>query len=116
MAAQTTNELARVRYWQGQLLTAEDLRTQLESDEELRRLHNRAMHRAYGVAIGLGAALDGAALKLDCGMAYDCAGRGLVVQEERRVPLPKEADAPQTLVLAYDPASADGVSLTWKPP
>ncbi|HTV23568.1 MAG TPA: hypothetical protein VMG12_32990, partial [Polyangiaceae bacterium] len=47
-------DLERVRYWQGQLLTAADLREQVATDAELRRLHDRFAHRAAGIAIGLG--------------------------------------------------------------
>ncbi len=122
MAAQTTTELERVRYWQGQLLASGDLQTQLRVDEELRRLHNRAVHEAYGIAIGLGIAidqearLDQGALKLPCGMAYDCAGRALIVEEERTIPLPPPvANKLMALVLSYDPTSVDGIALTWKP-
>src|ERR1044071_5102583 len=133
MAAQTTTELERVRYWQGQLLASGDLQTQLRVDEELRRLHNRAVHEAYGIAIGLGSAIEpdnalpGSAiehkvkiengkLKLPCGLAYDCAGRALIVEEERTIPLPPPAtDKTMTLILSYDPTSADGIALTWKP-
>jgi hypothetical protein len=121
MAGETITELERVRYWQGQLLASADLQTQLRVDEELRRLHNRAVHQAYGVAIGLGIADDDAAkledgkLKLPCGMAYDCAGRGLIVEEERTIPLPVPVTDNLTLVLAYDPASVDGIALRWMP-
>ena len=49
------NQLERVRYWQGQLLAAGDLQTQMRVVAELRRQHNRAVHSAYGIAIGLSA-------------------------------------------------------------
>jgi hypothetical protein len=112
MAAHTTTGLERVRYWQGQLLASGDLQTQLRVDEELRRLHNRAVHQAYGIAIGLTPTLDEDKLTLGCGMAYDCAGRGLIVEADREIPLPAEVTGPMTLVLAYDPSSVDGISLT----
>src|SRR5262245_14224471 len=115
MAVQTITELERVRYWQGQLLALDDLQTQLAVDEELRRLHNRAAHQAYGVAIGLTSTLDAGTFKLTCGMAYDCAGRALIVEADREVPLPSLVTNKLTLVLSYDPASVHGVALTWKP-
>lgn len=115
MSAQTRDELARVRYWQGQLLTAGDLSTQLAAEEELRRLHNRAVHEAYGVAVGLGATLEGDVLKLECGAAYDCNGRSLLLRTERRIDLPADPATSTTLVLSRDPAQPDGVTLTWKP-
>jgi hypothetical protein len=123
MAARTTTELQRIRYWQGQLLASGDLQTQLLVNEELRRLHNRALHQAHGVAIGLALERDEVTgelkqdaetgnLRLGCGMAYDCAGRELIVGKDREIPPPPEL--PMTLVIAYDPTSVDGVVLTWK--
>jgi hypothetical protein len=114
-ALQTTTELARVRYWQGQLLASQDLQTQLKVDEELRRLHNRAVHGAYGIAIGLTPTLNAGSIKLTCGMAYDCAGRGLIVETDRAIPLPAEVTRSMTLTIAYDSTSVHGISLTWKP-
>src|SRR4051794_35518570 len=110
MAAATMRELERVRYWQGQLLASGDLRTQIGSDAELRTLHNRALHRAYGIAIGLTPSLVDGALKLTCGMAYDCNGYALVVEPERMIALPlPPAAGSLILVLSRDPASSDGV-------
>jgi hypothetical protein len=114
MAAQMTNELTRIRYWQGQLLAAGDLQTQLFVDEELRRLHNRVVHHAYGVAIGLEAKLEDGEFTLGCGLAYDCAGRALIVAADRVIPLPTPV-TDQALVIAYDPNSVDGIALAWKP-
>ena len=129
MAANTTTQLERVRYWQGQLLGSGDLQTQLGTDEELRRLHNREVHNAYGIAIGLAREkdleknknekglelLDERTLNLPCGMAYDCAGRALIVEEDRPVRLPTPVTDRITLVLSFDSRSADGILLTWRP-
>src|SRR5947209_6123609 len=92
MAARTMRELERVRYWQGQLLAAQDLQAQIASDAQLRALHNRALHRTFGIAAGLEAsnvvekvARDGAVterhkLNVACGIAYDCDGHMLLLQ------------------------------------
>lgn len=124
MVVQNTTELERVRYWQGQLLASGDLETQLRVDQEMRRLHNRAVHQAYGVAIGLTLERDETTseIKLDeegrvnlfCGMAYDCAGRELILQSNRAIPLPPQF--PMTLVITRDGASTDGIALNWKEP
>jgi hypothetical protein len=125
MAVSKTNELERVRYWQGQLLASGDLETQLRVDEEMRRLHNRDVHQAYGIAIGLELETDqatppnlildeGGNLHLSCGMAYDCAGRELILQSDRVIPLPLQF--PTSLVLTRDQASVDSVALSWKAP
>jgi hypothetical protein len=120
--AQNPRELERVRYWQGQLLASADLNTQLRVDQELRRLHNRLLHQPYGIAIGLELELDETAkLKLDdddnvtvnCGLAYDCAGRELILQTSRAIALPDEF--PSTLVITRDETAPDGIALRWKP-
>jgi hypothetical protein len=122
--AQSSLELERIRYWQGQLLASEDLTTQLRVDQELRRLHNHALHDSYGIAIGLELERDEVTgeikidsdenLNLICGLAYDCSGRELVLQSNRALPLPP--DFPMTLVIRRDDNSIDGIALTWKRP
>jgi hypothetical protein len=110
--ASASSELARVRYWQGQLLGSGDLQTQVQSDQELRRLHDLVVHRAFGIAIGLTATLADGALTLGCGMAYDCTGRALVVERDRTLPLPSSADrgslarSPDNTVVRADSGAA----------
>lgn len=109
-------QLERIRYWQGQLLSSGDLQRQMAVVAELRRQHNRAVHNAYGIAMGLtlGDISEGV-LPLSCGLAYDCSGRELMVPVGRMVPLPVPTiTAPQLLFLAYDSNLGD-VSLTWQP-
>ncbi len=109
-------QLERIRYWQGQLLSSGDLQKQMAVVAELRRQHNRAVHRAYGIAMGLtlGDISDGA-LPLSCGLAYDCSGRELMVPVGRAVPMPVPAiTTPYLLLIAYD-ANLGDVSVTWQP-
>jgi len=116
MAMNPPIQLERVRYWQGQLLASGDLELQMRVVAELRRLHNQAVHSAYGIAIGLSAkkiAEDSVALT--CGLAYDCSGRELIVPEETEVPLPSAPfTVPQLLTLAYNTA-AGRATLQWQP-
>ncbi len=109
-------QLERIRYWQGQLLSSGDLQKQMAVVAELRRQHNRAVHSAYGIAMGLTLGdISDSALPLSCGLAYDCSGRELVVPVGRAVPLPVPAiTTPYLLLLAYD-ANLGDVSLTWRP-
>jgi hypothetical protein len=121
--AQNRQELERVRYWQGQLLASGDLNTQLRVDQRFRWLHNRSLHQAYGIAIGLELERDETTkeIKIDdddnvtvvCGLAYDCAGRELILQSNRALALPDEF--PATLVITRDETTFDGIALKWKP-
>lgn len=120
--AQNPRELERVRYWQGQLLASDDLNTQLRVDQRLRWLHTRSLHQAYGIAIGLELERDEITgeIKVDdddnvsliCGLAYDCAGRELILQSNRALALPD--NFPATLVITRDETTADGIALRWK--
>ncbi|MCI0485451.1 MAG: hypothetical protein L0229_02510 [Blastocatellia bacterium] len=89
-------ELQRLRYWQGQLLRSRDFRDQMDVEAQLRWWHNRSLHDAFGVSFGLKAspvyADDGngslIAVRLTCGLAYDCFGRELILQETRKIAVP----------------------------
>jgi hypothetical protein len=110
-------DLERVRYWQGQLLTAADLREQIATDIELRRLHDRFAHRAVGIAIGLSTQPDdtNTALVVDAGLAYDASSRPLILPERRSIALPGASEPlPQVLVLAFDERDATGIALRWR--
>src|SRR5689334_10822463 len=107
MSKANNTNLERVRYWQGQMLSSVDLQTQLRVDEELRRLHNSAVHRTYGIAIGLSALAKDVydlkkGLNVGCGLAYDCAGRSLIIKEDLQIDVPANPTDGDTLVLSYD--------------
>ncbi len=102
-------DVERFRYWQGQALRSQDFRAQLAVEAELGWWHNRALHSAYGVRSGfvvttIAESDDIIGVKLNCGIAYDCYGRTLILQVSRELPLPtvgsslvKEA----TLIVRY---------------
>jgi hypothetical protein len=113
-------DLERVRYWQGQRLSAADLREQIATDLELRRLHDAGAHGAAGVAVGLSVSLlevneVPTEVLVRRGLAYDCLGRLLVLTSDRRLQLPPAADTLYTLVIFSDSSAATGVSLYWRP-
>ena len=123
-------EIERLRYWQGQRLRARDFRDQVEADAQLRWWHNRALHNTFGVRYGLAVSpavtgRDLVAVEVDCGLAYDCFGRELVLRAARRVTLPPAGPRPAasvTLLIRYKEASGDrssaslnGPELFWKP-
>lgn len=103
MTENRVNELQRLRYWQGQKLLSRDFRDQVSYESELRWWHNRALHNAYGVSYGFQVSLDDTHVEINCGVAYDCYGRELILQVPKRMTLPEPSDdfAGVTLVAAF---------------
>jgi hypothetical protein len=97
-------EMQRLKYWQGQKLLSRDFRDQTSYEAQLRWWHNRALHNAYGVSYGFAVTLIDTRVKVDCGVAYDCYGRELILQTPRELALPEPADdfASVTLVVSFD--------------
>lgn len=83
-------ELERFSFRQGQMLRSRDFRDQQAMDDQLRAWHNRALHRAYGIAKGILDELKveqaiGDSVSVKSGMAYDGFGRELLLREEQSV-------------------------------
>jgi hypothetical protein len=82
----------RFRYWQGQAVRARDFRDQAAVAERQAEWHNRAIHGAFGVRSGFEvtlAAIDPPLASIACGLAFDCAGAMLVLQQARVIPVPR---------------------------
>jgi hypothetical protein len=97
-------EIERLRYWHGQELRSRDFRDQITIEAQLRWWHNRALHNAFGVRYGLTVSSVIAeeklvAVRVDCGVAYDCFGRELILQTRREIPLPVPGSTPASLTL-----------------
>jgi hypothetical protein len=106
MSTTFRRDLERLRYWQGQTLRSRDMRDQGRFDARRRELHNRALHSTDGVAFGLAVKkVDGdpSQVNVECGVAYDCYGRKLLLQQPRTIAIATE---PSWLILRY---RADGV-------
>ena len=85
--------IERIRYWDGQRLRSRDFRAQTVSDAELRWWHNRALHNTFGIRSGFDASPiivneSLTAVRVDCGIAYDCYGRELILSVARHVDAP----------------------------
>jgi hypothetical protein len=95
----------RFRYWRGQTLRSQDFRDEATTEARLRAWHNRAVHEAYGVSLGLTVTgvLDAknnlAAVDVEPGIAHDCFGRLLLLQQPRKFAVPSLPDKTVTLVL-----------------
>jgi hypothetical protein len=95
MGTLTRKPLQRLRYWQGQALLSADFRDQTRLDARRREMHNRALHDLPGVAAWLQNGEFGLEVTphadgkpgftVNCGVAYDCAGRLLLLQQPRDV-------------------------------
>ncbi len=97
-------EMQRLKYWQGQKLLSRDFRDKTNYEAQLRWWHNRALHNAYGVSYGYAPTLIGTRVRIDCGVAYDCYGRELILQMPRELAIPDPGDefASVTLVASFD--------------
>ena len=92
--------LKRVRYFSGQLLSAEDFKDEQEYLLGRLRRHNRFLH-GWGVAAGLTVDLsDGDTVVIQPGLAIDCAGNELVLEAEVRLPIAADCER-QYAVLRY---------------
>jgi hypothetical protein len=81
-----------VIYQDGQPLAAADLRDHRARQDRMRALHVSASHGVWGVALGMEVELDdgGRAALVGAGLAYDCAGREVLLRSGLRIepPLP----------------------------
>jgi hypothetical protein len=97
--------LERPAFFDGQRLTADDLADALAYERELRWLHNRSLH-GWGIATGypVTGARGARSAIVGPGYALDCAGRDLVLEDARELPVPAVAGpAPWHLVVSYAP-------------
>jgi hypothetical protein len=80
----------RLRYYSGQLLTADDFQAEQAYLRQGRRSDNRQLH-GWGVVCGLGVAPSGnGGVMVEPGLAIDGLGRQVVVPEAREMPDPRQ--------------------------
>jgi hypothetical protein len=90
--------LCRMRYFEGQLLSAPDLVAEQEYYLNRWRRHNQWFH-GWGVVGGLELCATSGALLVTPGMALDCRGDEIVITSPARVPVPIAATSPPVLYL-----------------
>jgi hypothetical protein len=90
----------RVRFEQGRLLAAADLRADVAFESTLRERHVRAIHDSWGIALGYSLAIDafGMGVFVGPGVGYDRCGRALVSDTTVHVPAANN-DGPVLLVV-----------------
>ena len=101
MSSVEQRKLERVRYWQGQKLRSRDFNNIHAVEEQRRWWHNRALHNAYGIEEGFEASLstDNTGVVIQAGLAYDNAGRELILETEQTVTIPYTPGMDQDIVL-----------------
>ena len=107
MTHNRVDELQRLRFWQGQKLLSRDFRDQVSYESELRWWHNRALHNAYGVSYGFQVTFDDTHVEINCGVAYDCYGRELILQAPKRMAVPEPDKGFERMTLVAGIAAAD---------
>lgn len=70
----------RIRYYNDQLLKAEDLQADVQYETWMRELHVRGVHKTWGIALGFEVRLDVGqrVVQVGSGLAYDVQGREIV--------------------------------------
>ncbi len=102
---------SRIRYFQGQKLTAQDMRDMLAYETRMYGMHLRGLHNSWGVALGFEVSLnkDRDTVLIGPGVAYDCHGRAIIsgrIIQAGMPPLPRADQGSHSwvldLVISYD--------------
>jgi hypothetical protein len=81
--------LKRINYFSSRQLTAEDFQVEQQYSLERFRRHNRFFH-GFGVVYGLRVYRKGAIIRIEPGLALDCLGNEIVVDEMVSLELPSD--------------------------
>lgn len=81
--------LKRINYFSSRQLTAEDFQVEQQYSLERFRRHNRFFH-GFGVVYGLRVYRKGAIIRIEPGLALDCLGNEIVVDEVVSLELPSD--------------------------
>jgi hypothetical protein len=90
MTPRAASGTERLRFHEGALLRADDLRDDVAYESRMRGLHVRVLHNTWGVARGFSVYLNQArdTILAGPGIAYDCAGREIVSARALAIPAP----------------------------
>ena len=82
-------EVERITFYQGELLTADDLTALDDNNRELRWLHNRSLHN-WGIGFGLEAqgAVAATSVTVNPGYATDILGHEIILSNPLSLPIP----------------------------
>jgi hypothetical protein len=79
----TENQLKRIKYQSGMVLSAKDLTAEQEYFLERQRRHNRYLH-GWGVVSGLSVSIVDDQMLVEPGMAIDCAGNEIFLESQEK--------------------------------
>lgn len=106
--------MMRVRYFDGQLLSAADFQTEQDYvRDRFRRLHRWL--NGWGIVGGLHVSVDRGEVVVTPGLAIDCLGNEIEVEEPTCLPLPASGKAIH-LTLAYAERAVDPQPALFDPP
>ena len=83
--------LKRLRYFTGQMLTAENFELEQQYFREKSKLHNRSLH-GFGIVSGLKVVVDAGQIVVEPGLALDCEGNELMVTATQSIAAPLKSD------------------------
>jgi hypothetical protein len=107
------NPLKRVRYFAGQLITAEDMAEEQHYFRERVRRHNRLIH-GCGVVAGLEISIKHKLVKVSPGMALDCTGNEVTLCKAFEAHEPKDGEV-LFITISYHEEETDPVPATDAP-
>jgi hypothetical protein len=87
--------LKRLRFFTGQLLTADDLALEQQYFLEKLKRHNRSLH-GFGIVSGLKVTVNSGQIIVEPGLALDCEGNELVIPSAQSVVSPPSTDNSHT--------------------
>ena len=76
--------LVRPHYFSGRLLAPEDLNQEQTYFREKHKRHNRSLH-GFGIVNGLDVSTDSGGVVVSAGLAIDCRGNEIVLEENQRL-------------------------------
>ena len=81
----------RLRYFTGQMLTAENFELEQQYFREKSKLHNRSLH-GFGIVSGLKVSVNAGQIVVEPGLALDCEGNELMVTATQSIAAPLKND------------------------
>ncbi len=108
--------LKRVRYFTGQVLGVDDLEAEQNYHLNKCRRHNRSLH-GWGVVWGLGVSVNKPqqVITVDPGLALDCQGNELELENPATLPLPTSTERQILVAILYKECPTDPVPVPGGP-